>query len=525
MADMNEIDELLAEFAEEERQRLTGTRDQRKAIHAAMTAPEPEEEPAPEVVDLFSNLELPAFPLMLLPEQIRDYAADVAERTGSDPAITGTAALAVAAGALDDRIRIQPKRHDTGWTESARLWVGIIGDPSVMKTPGINAAMSPLKAIDADLRREYQAAMAEHKEACEGLKKGDERPPEPVQTRVIVSDATVEKLGDILSRQEPRGILSYQDELSGWLASMDAYKNGAGKDRSAWLEAYNGGSMAVDRISRGSIFVENWSASVLGGIQPTVIHAYAKATNHDGMLQRFILIHARPAGEDQDRAPDKAAHDQYRRLIRHLYDLQPSADPVTLSEGAHEIREALNRKITSAVRCMDNPFLTAALAKWRGLFARLLLVYHAADCAALQKYPAAVQVRPETAEQVAELMLRVLFPHAARFYQGMDHAEDSAKELAGLLLADGCERFTCKRYFNQRWKASRKLTPWEIEAVLDRLEAYGWITPEPGKLNERGRPAAYRVNPEVHSRFQAHAEAERERRAEVAAMMAELRAG
>lgn len=477
-----------------------------------------------EVVDLFSNMAMPKFPLALLPEQVRAYAADQAELMGIDPAIIGISALAVAAGAMDDRIKIQPKRHDTGWTESARLWVGVIGDPSVMKTPGISKALKPLQAIDADLRREYEAAKAKHAEQCEGLKKGDNRPTEPVQNRVIVSDATVEKLGDILSKQDPRGILSYQDELSGWLASMDAYKNGAGKDRSAWLEAYNGGSLSVDRMSRGSIFVENWGVSVLGGIQPTVIHSYAKATNHDGMLQRFILIHARRSRQDQDRAPNYAARDQYHGLIKHLHSMEPTGKVVLLSEDAHKVREWINAKITKAVLSLDNHFLTAALSKWRGLFARLLLVYHAADCAIQSKYPTDVMVSKETAEQVSSLMLKVLLPHAVQFYTGMDAAEDSSKELASLMLADGCERFTCKRYFNQRWKASRKLTPWEIDAVVDRLEAYGWIAPEPYcKPNERGRPSAYVVNPEVHSRFADHAEIERNRRAEVAEMMAELK--
>jgi hypothetical protein len=60
--------------------------------------------------------------------------------------------------------------------------------------------------------------------------------------------------------------------------------------------------------------------------------------------------------------------------------------------------------------------------------------------------------------------------------------------------------------------------------MLDRLEAYGWIFPDGGKLNERGRPVAYLVNRSVHVRFVAQAENEKKRRANVAALMADLKA-
>lgn len=80
--------------------------------------------------------------------------------------------------------------------------------------------------MDSAWRRDTQRALADWQGKCDLLKKGEPLPDPPIQKRLIVSDATVEKLGDLLSKGEPRGILSYQDELSGWLQGMDAYKNG-----------------------------------------------------------------------------------------------------------------------------------------------------------------------------------------------------------------------------------------------------------------------------------------------------------
>ena len=163
--------------------------------------------------------------------------------------------------------------------------------------------------------------------------------------------------------------------------------------------------------------------------------------------------------------------------------------------------------------------------KWSGLYARLLLVWHCCDSHDKQKYPTGYEVTGETAEKVAVFMWRVLLPHLLKFYGAIDPFEDSSQDLARLILAKGWQRFTVKRDFNQQWKASRKMKPWEIEQVLERLEGFNWITPDPLALrNANGTPTAYTVNPEVHTLHAEQAQAERYRRQEIAAALAELQA-
>ncbi|MFO7593445.1 MAG: DUF3987 domain-containing protein [Pseudomonadota bacterium] len=503
---------------------------QREPVDLEAIYRELDEQPAQPTngpIDLFNNLELPPFPIGLLPDVISRFAKDQAELIGVDPAVIGMAAIGAAAAAIDDRIELQSKRFDPTWTEAARLWVLIVGDPSAKKSPGLSKVMGPLYAVDREWREANARAMAEWERACDELKKGDEKPPRPILKRLIVNDTTVEKMQEILSHAEPRGAMVFWDEASGWLASMDAYKNGGNKDRAAWLEAYNGGPKAIDRINRGSTFVENWSACVLGGIQPNVVQAYAGSTNHDGMLQRFILVYAGDATIGQDRVPDMDAKRSYAELIKQLTGITPPGDGsvVTLSEEAHQVREDLDAKLLTITRSHPNKFLTAALGKWNGLFARLLLTFHCIDCANgyRKEYPTSRTVSGDTAQRVAALMWGTLLPHAVKFYEGLDETEDHAREVAALILAQQWQRFTVKRDLNRHMKSSRKWKPWELEETLDRLEAYGWIRPdEEGRLNERGRPAAYWVNELVHERFRAKAERERERRAEITAMMREL---
>jgi hypothetical protein len=503
-----------------------GQRERQRAHKAAESAVEAaqviaETRPA---VDIFANLSLPPFPVDYLPSSIARFARDQAQLIGLDPAVIGMSALAICAAAIDDRIRIQPKRFDPTWTESARLWIAISGDPSAKKSPGINKAAGPLRAIDHRWREDSDAKLAAWEKACAKAKKdGDDEPPKPKLKRLIVTDATIEKLADLGAQCDPRGMLSLHDELSGWLASMDAYKaSGSTKDRAAWLEAYNGGPRAIDRVRAGSTFVENWSFTVLGGIQPSVIHQYAKATNHDGMLQRFLIVEAGPAGMGQDRTPDMRAKETYRELVEALTKLQPAKGAVKLSDAAHAVREDLDAKLHSVVRSHPNKFLSAALGKWNGTYARLLLTFHCIECVSNGADPIAEQVPEGTAKRASNLLWGTLLQHAVRFYGGIDAAEDAARDIAALILARSWERFTVKRDLNRYMAASRRMKPWELDETLDRLEAFGWIFPEPRRVNERGRPSAYLVAPEVHSRFSARAEQERQRRAEVVELIREL---
>src|SRR5699024_365760 len=101
------------------------------------------------------------------------------------------------------------------------------------------------------------AAIAESKQQDENI---------PIPRRHMVSDITVEKLGEI-ENQNNNGVLQYRDELSGFLANLE--KDSEQQARSFYLEGFNGtGSYTVDRIMRGSLFIENHCLSVMGGIQP-----------------------------------------------------------------------------------------------------------------------------------------------------------------------------------------------------------------------------------------------------------------
>ena len=131
-------------------------------------------------VDLWPNANPPVLPEGLLPERIETFARAAAKVGGADESGFALAALAVSAAAIRNSIQLRPMQH-CPWTESARIWVALVGDPSARKSAILAAAAAQLKRED---RRRYQEFLRE-KAFFDSLLKEDQktaRKPAPVRT-------------------------------------------------------------------------------------------------------------------------------------------------------------------------------------------------------------------------------------------------------------------------------------------------------------------------------------------------------
>jgi hypothetical protein len=239
---------------------------------------------------------------------------------------------------------------------------------------------------------------------------------------------------------------------------------------------------------------------------------------NDGLLQRFIVIVARPAVMDEDRAPDMEAMRRFGELFEHLVAMKPGENPVRLSEEAHLCRLRVADYARRMIQAFDQPHLQAWLGKWDGLFGRLLTTYHVIDCASRSVHPQNHVVDGATASQVENLMLGVLLHHAIHFYTEILDANDRqehTRQLARLILARRFERIT-RRDVTQLWKASRRMEWWELRAVIDSLCSLDWLAPDYDSLDTDGKPKAWHVNPAVHELFCAQANREIDRRRDAA---------
>jgi Protein of unknown function (DUF3987)/Bifunctional DNA primase/polymerase, N-terminal len=412
-----------------------------------------------EPVDLWGKFEPPPLPRALLPRVIEDFAFERSAVMGCDISSLAVGALVVCAAAIPQTIKLQPKKNDTEWQETARLWVMEVGDPSTMKTPGILATTKPLKRIDDELASDYQKAL----ESWTRLPKEDQKKtPKPKKLRAMIFNTTIESVQEIL-KDSPNGVLLEDDELSGWSDAMYKYSGtrGAQTDRAFWMKAYNGGSHTVDRITRGQTHIPHLSVSILGGVQPGPISKLANAGDDDGLMQRFIPIMARPAKLGHDQAPEDAVT-SYARLIEDLRELKPPPNagyvfpptvPLTFDAGGLKIRQQLELKHLEFAGIEGlNRKLTAHLGKYNGIFARLCVIFHCIEhCARKDRYGARIKselpsiVTTDTAQRVAEFLHSFLLPHALAFYGGVlglanDH--DRLANVADYILAHGLEHVT-----------------------------------------------------------------------------------
>jgi hypothetical protein len=504
----------------------------------------------PEPLDVFTNEGAPVTPIdeHHVPPTIARLAADVSGRLGTDTAAVALASLATCAAAATDDWQVQPRRHDDTWRECPRLWVGLIGPPSAMKTPTIRSVTAPLVAIEAAARREHAKELTvwRSRHASWKATSGDPatEPPRPRCQRWIVESATVEALSEVLRDDcdakfvtPARKALLIVDEMSEWLANLDRYRTGGrgGGDRGAYLRAWNGGRYVVDRVLRGSIAVPNWSLCIVGGIQPEVVARIAAEAADDGLLQRFIFV-ATAGGEGADVQPDHAALNAYRDTVRALTTLAPPrldgmSQVVTLAAEAHEWRERCDALAhTFGLAAGASPKRAAWAAKLRGTFARLALTMHLVDAAAAitrsEQPPPLTVLQARHAEMAWRLVRDILIPHWCAAERAMfgTAAESHAQTVAAMILATGAERVTARDI----GRACRALRGAErrraLVATMTELEDMHWVVAEPPRLGADA-PHAWRVNPRVHETFGERAAAERERRAAVALKLARLYGG
>lgn len=475
-----------------------------------------------EPVDLWARYSEPPLPMGLLPDVIERFAVRQGAIMGADPAGLAMAALTVCAAALPDSIFVQVKRNDPSWRENARIWAGLVGLPSRKKTPVMRVAIAPLRTIDDTLMRKYMAQVAEYEALPVAERKAAERPK---QTRAIIADATIEAAQEVL-RDSPAGVLSEQDELSGWFGAMDKYSPGKGAqaDRAFWLKSYNGGSYNLNRISRGVVHIPNLSICLLGGIQPEPLRKLADETVDDGLIQRLIPVILRPAAVGMDAPADRVVA-EYGDLVARLHAMRPPShggaisladytnpQPVHLSSEARDIREKLEREHLQLVEALEtvNPKLASHFGKYDGLFARLVLLWHCIEHSDATSLP--VEISGDTALRVEKFMAEFIRPSAIAFYAGllgMSAGHEDVMALAALIVARGLEEVTA-RDVQRAGQLLRHYTADACRLLFEKLEAFGWLFRcEPGAKSNKPR---WIVNPRVHALFADRGKEEAERR-------------
>jgi hypothetical protein len=398
-----------------------------------------------EVKEFMELPEAPPFPIDALPGSCRRFVREAAISIGCAPDLVAVPLLGLLSSAIGNSRQVQLKR---GWKESAALFAVVVAEPGDKKTPAQKAALAALWQAQKRLKKEYQEEYEVYEEELRhweaerkvAAKEGEATPPkpkEPVLKSVVVDDVTVERLADILD-ENPRGVTSAQDELSGWVLSMNQYKaGGKGADRQFWLRVWSNAPVKVDRKSRKvpAIIPEPW-VSVVGSIQPEILPELHIGRN-DGMLDRFLYSYPEPQrARHTDEVVSATAEYAVLKLYDRLADLKmPESDgesfpgTVPMTKDAWEVFKELAGQLSEEAHALDFPRrLRGAWSKLEAYLARLSLII---ALSRLVENNEREQVEPRDVF-AASVLIDYFKAHIRRVFVEL-HGADSSALLAAVL--------------------------------------------------------------------------------------------
>ncbi len=376
------------------------------------------------------------FPVEVFPSSVARLVREAAAAIGCPDDFLAVGVLAGLSAAIGDTRKILIKK---GWTEGAAVYAMIVGDPASKKSPALYEAMRPILMRQMALKAEYDRRIEEYEAALSRCDKDDEKPKKPVMGRTYVDDITVEKLADTLN-ENPRGVALMKDELSGWLGSMDQYKQGGkGGDRQKWLQIHTNRPISVDRKSSDEpVIIPRPFVSIFGGIQPEVLPDFGKDRG-DGLLDRFVAAYPAPmVGRWTDDEISDEAREGYKALIDALYRLEPAehegdefASTVAMSaEGKVVFVREYNRLHEELETPGFPQRLRPVYGKLEGYLARFALILAMTRRAEARSTGGATMERVgrEDVEGAAAL-INYFKNHARRVYTGL-YADSTVDNLA-----------------------------------------------------------------------------------------------
>jgi len=185
---------------------------------------------------------VPAFDSVLLPETLRPWVEDIAERIQCPPECPASGAMVALAAVVGRQVGIRPRLHDD-WTVVPNLWGAVVGRPGLLKSPALAEVMRPLHWLEACAKENYETERRDHeadrlvgkaaakdteRQIGKAIKDDDtarahelataamaDEAETPRRRRYVTSDTTVEALGELLAAN-PRGVLLFRDELTGF---------------------------------------------------------------------------------------------------------------------------------------------------------------------------------------------------------------------------------------------------------------------------------------------------------------------
>lgn len=180
--------------------------------------------------------------------------------------------LFVLSVAVGNRYKIKVK---TDYTESAVLWVCIVGSAGSRKSFLFQRMLKPIHEKDA---REYEKFLSEY-ETNAGTK----------WRQTLITDVTIEAITEIM-QHNPRGIGLFIDELKALFYMFGRYNKGGGVEQEIFKSMFSNVPINVSRKKTKPIYINSPNMPIGGTIQPELLsHFTASGREKDGFTDRFLF--------------------------------------------------------------------------------------------------------------------------------------------------------------------------------------------------------------------------------------------
>lgn len=475
----------------------------------------------------------------VMPASITVYAREISDAVGCDILVPFAAGLAAVSAAADARSRLELM---PGFSVSPVIWCMTIGQPADKKSPGSRPMLAPLLEIERDHVQQFaedmlrwEAEEAAHSSAkkaylsmagdpehmlatggnvSQGLPTVPVLRPQPVPKRLIVADATSQKVVR-LAADRPEGLLCSLDEMNGFLTRICDPKSG--DDRSTWVQGYEAQPYILDRVGTGSIRAENFAIAMYGNVQPKVLDRQLANLSNDGFLQRFLPFSLRP---EETRVGNPvpgwlSVAPQWIATLRRVHATGERSYRLSFIASAM-FREFQywyeDQKRTERLAGSSDTFMTA-FGKLEGLCGRITLLFHLCD------NPEAPEVSPDTMDRAIRFVKEYVVRSFHFNYEDRSEQKHETWIAEHILVCAPSGEITCSEIKRSGRHRFNDISDWQttqiIETTMAELEKVGWVV----TTVENRKTHAWAINPSLINLWRDHRDTIVEAKRKIAEMI------
>ncbi|MEC1786065.1 YfjI family protein [Schinkia azotoformans] len=349
------------------------------------------------------------FPIDVLPSVVKKYIVASAEITQQEVEIFALPSLIGLATAIGTSRKVATNKD---YKTLPILYGVIIANPGAGKSPAISKALEPLERLQKEAfeqyykdKKQYEIDLENYQKARKKAKDEDFNEEAPVLPRLkeyLANDATIEAITKLMENN-PKGIISIQDEFEGFYNSLNGYRAGIGGDLQKWLTIWNGGMLKVDRQGQDPKFIKETFCCLAGAMTPNGIARIASNGNTDnGFLDRilFCWIDSNKSFKITKKSMSEQIKNDYFKLFKDLTELEYKKDrDILLNDEAYDRYSVYNDKLAEIAG--EDEKLQSIHSKIMMYLVRFALIIHL--CEQQEQFVKHEEIQAETMDKAIQL--------------------------------------------------------------------------------------------------------------------------